>query len=45
MNEMSPGLTWVVAIATIVALVLTCWKIRSRLAQKHQEQDKNAGVD
>jgi flagellar basal body-associated protein FliL len=45
MNEMSPGLTWVVAIATIVVLVLTCWKIRSWLAQKHQEQDKNARVD
>ncbi len=39
MNEMSPGLTWVVAIATLVALVFTCWTVQSKLAQKHKERD------
>jgi hypothetical protein len=45
MEEKGPLLTWVVAIATVVALILTCWQIRVRMARKTKEQDRTASAD
>jgi hypothetical protein len=39
MDDMSPLMKWTIAIATLVMLILACWRIRVRMARRSVEQD------